>query len=56
LEALLKIKERQDEETMHINDMERSLTEEMEMLQVIYCLVITRKEQEDKRLLLLVLC
>ena len=49
LEALLKIKERQKEEAMHINDTQRLVTE-IEMLQmVVYYLVRSRGgEEEDK--------
>ena len=45
LEALLKIKERQKEEAMHINDTQR-LVRGIEMLQmVVYYLVTSRKEE-----------
>jgi hypothetical protein len=49
LERLLKVKERQKEEAMHINDTQRLVTE-IEMLQmVVYYLVISRGgEEEDK--------
>jgi hypothetical protein len=47
LERLLKVKERQKEEAMHIEDTQRLVTEEIEMLQVVYYLVGSRKE-EDK--------
>jgi hypothetical protein len=39
LKALLKVKERQNEEAMHIEDTQRLVTEEIEMLKVVLRLV-----------------
>jgi hypothetical protein len=47
LEQLLKVKEMQKEEAMHIEDAERLVTE-IEMLKVKYYLVVSRGGEEDK--------
>jgi hypothetical protein len=38
LEQLLKIKQRRKDEAMHIEDMQRLVTEEIEMLKVVSCI------------------
>jgi hypothetical protein len=48
LERLLKIKQKQKEEAMHIEDTERLVTE-IEMLQVVFCIWCAEIEEEDKK-------
>jgi hypothetical protein len=47
LERLLKIKERQNEEAMHIDDRQRLVTEEIEILKVVLRLVLVSKRRKD---------
>jgi hypothetical protein len=55
LELLLKVKERQKEEAMHMEDIQRLVTE-IEMLKVVYCIwcaeieeKLARRQQKSKR-------
>ena len=48
LERLLQVKQRQKEEAMHIEDIQRLVTEEIEMLKVLLHLVMSEKEAADR--------
>ena len=43
---LLRLKQRQKEKAMHIEDRQRLVTEETEMLKVVLHLVVSRGEEE----------
>ena len=43
---LLRLKQRQKEKAMHIEDRQRLVTEEIEMLKVVLHLVVSRGEEE----------
>ena len=46
LQWLLKVKEMENEEAMHIKDTERLVTEEIEMLKVVLCLVYRNRRSK----------
>jgi hypothetical protein len=45
---LLRLKQRQKEKAMHIEDTQRLVTEEIEMLKVVFCIWWRGAAKEDK--------